>query len=248
MARSNEMFYVGEGSVMARKAGVGGEFRELGNITVFKTKYETESNTLRSGKKGGGNAARTDKVTAVTTEFTLNDLRPDNLALITNGQVFTDSAESITGEAHTAEVEEVILFNKMPDMSKPVVVKNEAGDVTFVENDDYLLSDQGIEVLSAGAIPADSAIQVDYTTAVVNRIEMLLNALGEDYEIRLDGLNANNGKPVRVSLYKHKFALASELDWLNESYAEVTISGECLADSSRQGAGLSKFMTVEMVD
>lgn len=243
--RTDEKFYVGEGSILIRKKGQGGEFRELGNVTAFKTAFETSTETLRSGKKGGGNAARTDKIVGVTTEFTLNDLRPDNLALITNGQAFEDAAVSVVDEDHTAVEQELILFDKFPDMTQTVTVKNSAGDTTYVVDTDYVLGDQGIEVLAGAGITFGDALKISYTTAVVNRVEMLTAALGENYEVVMDGLNAEDGQPVRISLHNHKFALADELEWLNESYAEVTVSGECLADPTKSGAGTSKFLNLE---
>ena len=246
MSRIDEQFYVGEGSILIRKKGQGGEFRELGNVTAFKTAFETSTETLRSGKKGGGNAARTDKIVGVTTEFTLNDLRPDNLALITNGQAFEDVATPVTDEPHVAVEQELIVFDKFPDMAQPVVVKNDAGDTTYDEGVHYVLGDQGIEVLAGAGIAFGDALKISYTTAVVDRVEMLTAALGENYEIIMDGLNAENGKPVRLTLHNHKFALADELDWLNETYAEVTVSGECLADATKSGAGISKFLKQEV--
>ena len=129
---------------------------------------------------------------------------------------------------------------KMIDTSIAPVVKNEAGDVTYVLDEDYVVSAAGIRALSTGAITAGQTLTIGYTSQAGNALQALTES-GKTVSVVVDGINDSTGKPWMLKFYKWKPTPTSGLDLIGTDYGSFDIEGAVLADSSIVATGKSKF-------
>ena len=65
---------------------------------------------------------------------------------------------------------------------------------------------------------------------------------GYEYELVFEGLNeANGGQAQPVVLYRCKFSPTSGLDLITEEFANLSLSGEVLVDTTKTGVGISRY-------
>jgi len=120
-----------------------------------------------------------------------------------------------------------------------------AGKTTVVSGTDYEVRGAGLYVFT-GATIAGEAWTVGYTKAATDVVQALVDS-GKEYEMMFDGLNeARSGKKTRVTAYRMKPGALQQLALIGEDYAGAEVSGEVLQDSSKVGAGVSKYFKVEI--
>jgi len=131
-----------------------------------------------------------DKITRITRDFGLSfrDITLENLAMFFMGDTVTvtQSSGSITGEPHT--VSQGLYYQLGRDIANPngvrgignVVVKDQAGAVTYVEDTDYTIDlvTGRLFIIVGGAIADGDQIQVDYDTDANTRTRLITNQLG----------------------------------------------------------------------
>lgn len=111
----------------------------------------------------------------------------------------------------------------------------------------YETTNIGLRIISdvfADGLP----VKVDYVPVPQVNLEALTST-GQEFRMVFDGLNeAQSGKPVKVRALRFKPSPTQGLDWIGDEFAEMTIEGGLLADPSVTGAGVSRFMKVQMAE
>ncbi|GIU22243.1 hypothetical protein [Shewanella sp. MBTL60-007] len=225
--------YIGSGIVYA-------DGRDVGNASGVKIDIEQETKSLPNNRGGGGNAAEITKVKAVKLSMTLNDFNNSNMALALRGKVDVLTAEPIVDEPITAVLDGLCDTAKMIDLTVPPVVKTADGATTFDVDADYIVSAGGIRPLSSGAITADQALKVSYTSKAGNALQALVES-GKELKVVIDGVNDATGKPWVLKFYKWKPSPTSGLDLIGDDFGSFDIEGGVLADPSIVATGKSKF-------
>ncbi|MHC9037444.1 phage tail tube protein, partial [Cobetia marina] len=154
----------------------------------------------------------------------------------------------VTAERHTANPGALLVLNKTPDRSESVSVTIDpdgAGDVT-IEDVDYEITGAGVYVLEGGAISEGTVVAIDYTSAEADVIEAMTGS-GDEYELVFDGLNeAESGRAVTVTAHRVKFSPTTGLALIGDDFGELSLDGSLLVDSSKVGAGVSRYFKVAM--
>lgn len=110
----------------------------------------------------------------------------------------------------------------------------------------YEVRPAGIWVLpDARDIANGDALAVSYQYVDQAVIEALTSSATE-LQLLFDGINeADSGKPVVVDIWRASQGVASSIALMQESgFAGLQVTGAVLQDSSRQGAGISKYYRV----
>jgi hypothetical protein len=237
--------YIGKGPVYFKVKGAAGGMQAIGNCSNLEVSFEEESVTLSDyTTASGGNRNSVSRVSTVTGSVTMHDFSAENLALALRGAVASTTAGAVTAEAHgtAGTAGEFIPFDFIRDAAASVTVTDGAG-TTYVEGVDYDLENNGI-TLKTGTSIDDQGIEVDYTKSVSETMEALTDA-GQEYEIYFNGLNeAQSGSLVEIRMYRVKFSPAQGLSFIGDEFGELTTEFEILSDTSKSGAGISKFMKV----
>lgn len=119
-----------------------------------------------------------------------------------------------------------------------------AGKTTLVAGTDYEVRGGGVYVLGSPTI-AGEVWTVGYTKAATDVVQAITGS-GKEYEMLFDGLNeARSGKRTRITAYRVKPGALQNFGLIGEDYAALEVSGEILQDSSKTGAGISKYFKVE---
>lgn len=225
--------YIGSGIVYV--AG-----RDVGNASGVKIAIEQETKTQPNYRGGGGNAAEITRVKAVKLSFTMNDFSNANMALALRGLVEVVAAGAVTDEPLVAVLDGLARTAFMLDTTVAPVVKNSAGDVTYVKDTDYVVSAGGIRALSSGDITAGEALKVSYTKKAGNVLQALTES-GTTVPVTIDGVNDATGKPWVLDFFKWSPSPTAGMDLIGDDFGSFDIEGGVLADSSIVATGKSKF-------
>ncbi|NMG56523.1 hypothetical protein [Aromatoleum aromaticum] len=125
MARvSTTRGYKGKGHCSLRPLnGTGRKFR-LGNVISLSETIETDRQSREDFQEaGGGELDVSEPVTSVTAELTVNDIKPETLALGMRGSHELLAAQAITDEAQDAWSGERVTFRYIPDPDQTITVK-----------------------------------------------------------------------------------------------------------------------------
>lgn len=247
--------FVGTGRVSLRKEGVAEGLLFAGNVRNLKpTVSETEKKLPDYTKPGGGTYASLKRIESVSVSFDLLDLTPRNLAQMLFGSASTVDAGTVaagTPETVTAYAAGLVRLAHINPTS--VVVKSADGNTTYDLNDDYTVSEGGINIVAGGAISAAAAaavgksvqLQVTYAYAAHERVEAMTEGAGV-YHLVFEGINEGNGnKAIVVDIWRVNLGALKELLLIGDDFTSSTVTGECLAATSK-GNGLSKYLRMDM--
>lgn len=237
--------YVGSGVIAACVAGASAGLIQIGNVSKLELAVKDKKTSLQDyTKPGGGTYASVSRVESVTASMTLHDLNKTNVARAIFGTGSSVSTGSVVDEVVTANKN---AFVPLAHTSlSAVVVKNSAGDVTYVANTDYEVRSGSIFILEAGAITNAQSLKVSYTYAAYEKVEAITTG-ALTLELYCEFANeANSGKPVIVHIYRAQLSPAKALSLLDDKFAELQIDAEVLADTSKTGAGISKYFNVKL--
>ncbi|WP_435102362.1 hypothetical protein [Arhodomonas sp. AD133] len=241
---------IGTGVVHVRKRAANEGFRDVGNVSALNISAEEEERTLRNYRGGGGNYAADRQVSGVTAEITLHDFSPENWEMALRGTVTEVSAGSVTGEEHTVYVGAMTPLDYVPDWSDTAntltVTKDPGGTATVLtEGTDYETTPTGIRPLEGGAVQDGDTVGVDYDKHKSAIIHALMGASPE-LEIYFEGLNdAQGGMPVRPHLKRVKLGVPSDLGFISEDFASMSITADVLY-ANDAAAGTSPFFDINM--
>lgn len=220
----------------------------VGNVTEFSVAHELVEIEQANYQSLGGTACKVSFVDSATLNLTMGCIKSRNLALaiLGDGSFENVVAGTVTGETHRVNaVDELVLFDFIPDLTAPVVVTNVGGATTYVEGTDYQLTAHGIKILEGTTITLAADIEVDYEYGANTAINALTQSQS-DYEVVLAGINAADGQetPVTFKAFKVKFNPTEELSLIGDDLATISVVGEILRDETKLTG--SKFYNFQM--
>lgn len=252
MAIKKETVVIG-GHLKAREYGSGLPFQKVGLVSTIQHATETNSLTLNdTTTPQGGEYDSLDRVTGVTLNINFREIFSWVFAALVWGDVSNVAAATHTGEIKRAGVDGTIALDHMPLTISGV--SNEAGDTEFDEDDDWIMTGSGIQVVAGGALEAaiEAAgvtpynVSIDYSSAEVDVIEALTNS-GKTFEFLFEGENAaGTQKRVEARFFMCRLNLATTMDWINtEDFGAFEATAKVLRDDNRVGAGTSKYFRIK---
>lgn len=134
------------------------------------------------------------------------------------------------------------------------VVWRHIGATLLVVGEDYTVTSTGIRMNDApenvyfASSSTSLPISINYTRNPQVVLQLLATSPIE-YELTFEGLNCvDSGNPVPTRYFRVKFSPTSGFTRMGgDSFSELALSGTVLSDSSRTGAGMSKFAQTAMV-
>jgi cation transport ATPase len=99
-----------------------------------------------------------------------------------------------------------------------VVVKNSAGDVTYVEGTDYEVNSRvgGITALSSGTIPAGATVKVTYSyPAIAGSTMRAMTKSNIRARVLWEGKNFADGREFILDIYQARFAPIADFNFQN---------------------------------
>jgi hypothetical protein len=195
---------------------------------------------------GGGLDSSVQRIQALNVNYNARHFNKANMARAIYGGSTEVAAGTVTGEEHVANPGAMILLANPG--ATAVVVKNQAGAVTYVENTDYTISAAGFpEIIEGGTITDGQIIQVDYAYAKHVTIQALVKS-GKRFRMVFIGLNeARSGKPVVIEVFKVNHSPAS-LSFIGDEFQGMEFTAKAEKDGTKVGNGISQYMTIKDVD
>lgn len=252
MAIKKETVVIG-GHLKAREYGSGLPFQKVGLVSTIQHATETNTLTLNdTTTPQGGEYDSLDRVTSVSLTINFREIFTWVLAALVWGSATEVAAATHTGEVKRAGVDGTIALDHMPLTISGVT--NEAGDVDFDEDDDWIMTGSGIQpapggaleaaIIAAGTTPYN--VSIDYSSAAVDVIEALTNS-GKTFEFLFEGENAaGTQKRVEARFFMCRLNLATSMDWINtEDFGAFEATAKVLRDDSRVGGGTSKYFRIK---
>lgn len=237
--------YLGSGKVYLANNSLTTGLLEIGNCSKLEFATDEEIKELQDYQSpGGGVINEVRRTKGVNLAMTLHQMDPANLAMALYGTSTPTVAGTVTDEVITARKGALCRLAKPNPTS--VVVTDNAGTTTYVAGTDYEVRPGGIFVFTGGAITAAESLKVDYSYGGFDVVQALLNAPGE-YLLFFEGLNeARTGKPVLIDAWRVKFGAAKALSLIGDDYAELSVEGKVLKDTTKTG-GTSQYFRAQMV-
>lgn len=245
--------YIGAGVVRMREYGSGNGFVDVGNVSALSFAVSTdEKKMIDHTRPGGGTRNKVDRISAVQLNATFTDVSPANMARAYYGDVITEAATTIASEKVAGFPGTLVMLAHLQPSDVVIKGTSTAASTTYLEGRDYEVSDAGIEIVAAadgGTIPepvvtdgvAAPNIDVAYATVAADMVEAITNS-GKIWEIVFAGLNeALANKPTTVHAFRVKFGPAQSLPLIGDDYATLDLTGEVLADTTKIGAGVSRY-------
>lgn len=128
------------------------------------------------------------------------------------------------------------------------------GAAALVAGDDYDRTPHGIRIKDEPVTIhyPDADTLVPLSVAYSRNPQHMLQALAaaqQEFELRWEGLNAvDGGNPLSATYFRVKLSPTSGFRRHGgDDFAELTLSGTVLADETRTGAGLSRFVEMVMI-
>lgn len=252
MAIKKETVLIG-GHLKLREYGSGLPFQKVGLVSTIQHATETNTLTLNdTTTPQGGEYDSLDRVTGVSLTINFREIFTWVLAALVWGSATEVAAATHTGEIKRAGVDGTIALDHMPLTISGV--SNEAGTTDFDEDDDWIMTGSGIQVVPGGALEAAIIaagttpynVSIDYSSAAVDVIEALTNS-GKTFEFLFEGENAaGTQKRVEARFFMCRLNLATSMDWINtEDFGAFEATAKVLRDDSRVGAGTSKYFRIK---
>ncbi|MFI8384822.1 hypothetical protein [Pseudomonas sp. NPDC079086] len=195
---------------------------------------------------GGGLDSSVQRIQALNITYNARHFKKANMARAIYGAAADVAAGTVTGEEHVANPGAMIMLGNPGATS--VVVKDEAGTTTYVENTDYVINAVGFpEILEGGGIGAAETIQVDYSYAKHATIQALVKS-GKRFRMVFIGLNeASSSQKVVIEVYKVNHSPAS-LSFIGDEFQGMEFTAKAEKDGTKVGTGISQYMVIKDVD
>lgn len=251
MINSTDYSYLGSGSILVREYGAEAALLTLGNCSALTLSPQEDVKSLLDFTQPGGNKRNeVRRLTSVDMSYTFHDYSAENFAIALRSSATSIAAGSATAEAAVAYIGGYTPLEKIA--TAITSVEPVGGGVAYTEGTDYELVDGQLYLPSGTTIPAPvggaANCEVDYSYVAQKKVEALIDS-SKQYEIMFVGLNeAQSGKRVRVRLHKVSGGVLQEMALIGEDFGAGQVNGALLSDSTKTGAGISKYFTVESED
>ncbi len=238
--------YLGSGKIWLREIGGSGGLTQVGNASELTFSVTEDTKELKDfTQPGGGTYNEVRRISSVEMSATIHDLSAANLARALYGAATNETSATVTDEAHADIIGgELVPTNYLPTSITTV----KKGATTLTVNVDYTVEPSGIVPIlgGGGGLAAGDDITITYAKAGQDVVQALVNS-GKEYELLFDGLNeARSGKRTRVRAWRVKVGALAQLALIGEDYAAMQVTGKLLKDTSKTGAGISQYFTVEI--
>lgn len=246
--------FLGNGQFYIREFGSNAPLIEVGNCSAVNlAPQEDVKSLLNYTEPGGGTQNEVTRVTGVEFSYTFHDFSPDNLARALRAGSAAVTSGAVAGEEHAAYAGGFIQLDKIPDTDATITVVDVAtGATTYTAGTDYEVRPGGLFILEGTTIPAPVAgaanIEVTYTAKASTKLQGLVTS-DKQYEIVFIGLNeAQSGKVSRVHCFRVNHGVMTQLALIGQEHGAGEVSGKLMLDTTRSGAGVSKYFTYELED
>lgn len=226
--------------------GLRGSFEELATGAITEEAHEIWSG-LRIAFK-----YLPDPTVAATAAIVATQTHATEKA-IAKGDVIIESTRAyIATVAGTTAASAPTFPTDLTTVVDGTVTWKDCGPATLTADTDFTATPHGLLMMPAadGRFADDLGlpIEVGYTRNPQWLIQALVNS-GEEYEMIYHGLNAvDSGNPMVGRYFRVKFSPTSGFNRHGgDDFAELTLTGTVLEDSTRVGAGLSKYMEFSMI-
>lgn len=236
--------YFGVGSAYIREVGAVAGRRSLGEVDQFDLAYNQTAIDLPDNQNvGGGILDTVYRIDSMEIALKMRNFSSDNFALSEFG-----GFSAVAGAAIVDETDNAYAGSFIKTLYPGITLATcnslaAAAGTAFVEGTDFEVRSGGIYILDGYTGVEGDPIFISYTHPGVDVIQALVES-GKEYEIFLDGLNeALSGDPFTHELFIVKISPAQTLALLGGSaYGEMAVTGKVLQDSTKVGAGISKYM------
>ena len=218
----------------------------VGNAEATITQELTEIEQPSYETLGGTNC-KVAYPSSVNLDLTLHCISPENLAMAFLGTSAQLIGDEITDEEHAVNgIHELIPFEHVPDKNYPIVVTDPSGLATYVQDEDYVLTNGGIQIIDDSTILVDgSIIKVSYIHGA-NYVVDAQTAAQKEFLVVLDGVNVGEAgeRAVVLKAWKVKFNPTESFALISgEEFASLALSGEIVKDSTKSTG--SQYFKVE---
>lgn len=170
--------------------------------------------------------------------ITLSALDRDALAAQFQGTLsaWTQAAASSAVYDVTAKLDKWVSIGKRNLVEAGFLVKNTAGDTTYVLGTDYEVNwwRGEIKALASGDINADQALKI---TAVANAIDGTQIAGGTRPQVRMralfEGENKVDNKEIECEVWEAVLTADNEFDFLAEEFNGIELTGTCVVPAGK---------------
>ena len=222
--------------------------KSLGNTTKLSVAAAVTKKTIPNMQGGGGNDDSFEKLESLTLSMSCRHVSIATLELALGGTAVAVAAGAVADEPHEViELDTLIAFNHMQDMSQTLTVEPSAGGAAFIEGTDYLRKRAGIIPVTGGAIAAAADLLISYTKAAHQRIQALLSTVTER-GLLFDGINERTNKPWSYKFHRVAWGVAKTIEIIGEEFVSFDIEGEGLAWDGITETGKSQFYEVLVGD
>lgn len=236
-------------SLAGGKPGAMHWVNDAGVLQISPTVSEEKRQESYSGLRQTNGTLNTGTEVAFT--LTLYHGTAKNLALGLYGTERTIVAGTITDEPIPPVVDGDMVVLDRGGISALVIEDSDGAPTTLVEDTHYRIASATgavLEMLDVSALT--QPLLADYENAAATDLTMFTQQAPIRY-LMLDGVNTvdGGGENVRVRLYKLKFNPVSQLDLINSSFGEISLTGTCLFESTAaMDEALGGFGRIELLE
>lgn len=230
--------YVGSGSVLFSKIDANdkptGGWSNIGTCNSATASLSTEALEIKE-TQSGKNTVTHKITTAQNGELSIETIsfKPDVLKDLLFGELYEDAENPSATFSDAAYLGKVVMVPGF--ISEITSVDSEDEMTTYVEGENYIVSDSGIEILkdqsgAANPITDGDVVVVSYTKAASQRIEGMINN-NVEVAVAFTGVNVADGdKPVKAIYHKVSLTPAQQRQLISaEQEATMSITGTLLA-------------------
>ncbi len=201
-----------------------------GNCTNFTPKPDSErKEQTATGRYNYGQVLSSVTLPKpMTAKITFNQLDASLFAAAFFGinSAFTQEAGNLADEPVVTIADRFVEIGKLK--LSTVVVKNEAGAITYELGEDYELNTNlgMIKALSTGAITAGQTVKITAAHAEINGTQMkAMTKSNVRIRIKLDGQNFADGREFISDIYQMRLNPTSEFSFVGDSFVDVSFDG-----------------------
>jgi len=201
-----------------------------GNCSEFIPKTDSERKELvANGRSNFGQVLSSitiPKPMTATIKFNQMDQALFAAAFFGTNSALTQAEASVSNQAVTSIADKWVELGKY--MISTVVVKNEAGAVTYEEGTDYEVNPRlgMVKALSTGTIAAGAALKVSYAHAAVSGTKMeAMTKSNVRIRVKLDGQNHADGRNFISEIYQMRLNPSNTFSFIGTEFAEATFEG-----------------------
>jgi len=243
--------FLGAGDVYVNTIIAGVATGWQGPFPAAKFEIKADSELKEQISRGRSTYGQVDESVPVpkpfelSVEFTRFDKTGMSLALMGTVAALSQASGALANDAVTITKDKWTPLSKA-NLSGPVVIKDAAAAVTYVEGTDYLLNrEMGWIYVLTGSVIADGAtlkVSGNYL-AITGSLVKGATLTSVRAKIRFNGINFADGLPVIVDVKEAVITSKAALDFLADNFARIPLTGRM-----KTPAGATEPFTVEMRD